>query len=39
MFVPPSSENPKELLRKIAIEKEASDEVEIYNWKLVKGEP
>ncbi|KYO49071.1 chordin-like protein 2 [Alligator mississippiensis] len=37
MFVPPSSENPKELLRKIAIEKEASDEVEIYNWKLVKG--
>ncbi|XP_019358651.1 PREDICTED: chordin-like protein 2 isoform X2 [Gavialis gangeticus] len=37
MFVPPSSETPRELLRKIAIEKEASDEVEIYNWKLVKG--
>uniref|UniRef100_A0A8C3FAL0 Chordin like 2 n=1 Tax=Chrysemys picta bellii TaxID=8478 RepID=A0A8C3FAL0_CHRPI len=38
MFVPPSSESPKEDLRKIAIEKDSSEEVEIYSWKLVKGE-
>ncbi|NXN97945.1 CRDL2 protein, partial [Rhinopomastus cyanomelas] len=37
MFVPPSSEKPKEILRTIAIEKESAEEVEIYNWKLVKG--
>uniref|UniRef100_A0A674I3D0 Chordin like 2 n=1 Tax=Terrapene triunguis TaxID=2587831 RepID=A0A674I3D0_9SAUR len=37
MFVPPSSESPKEDLRKIAIEKDSSEEVEIYSWKLVKG--
>lgn len=38
MFVPPSSETSKEVLRTIAIEKEPSEEVEIYNWKLIKGE-
>ncbi|XP_028581415.2 chordin-like protein 2 [Podarcis muralis] len=38
MFVPSSaSENPKENLRKIAIERESSEDVEIYIWKLVKG--
>ncbi|XP_040387616.1 chordin-like protein 2 isoform X1 [Cygnus olor] len=37
MFVPPSSETSKEVLRTIAIEKEPSEEVEIYNWKLIKG--
>ncbi|XP_035199799.1 chordin-like protein 2 isoform X2 [Oxyura jamaicensis] len=36
MFVPPSSETSKEVLRTIAIEKEPSEEVEIYNWKLIK---
>lgn len=39
MFVPPSSESSKEILRTIAIEKEPAEEVEIYNWKLIKGEP
>jgi len=38
MFVPPSSENSKEILRTVAIEKELAEEVEIYNWKLIKGE-
>uniref|UniRef100_A0A8C3ST52 Chordin like 2 n=1 Tax=Chelydra serpentina TaxID=8475 RepID=A0A8C3ST52_CHESE len=38
MLVPPGSESPKENLRKIAIEKDSSEEVEIYSWKLVKGE-
>lgn len=38
MFVPPSSETSKEILRTIAIEKEPAEEVEIYNWKLIKGE-
>uniref|UniRef100_A0A8C4VQ38 Chordin like 2 n=1 Tax=Gopherus evgoodei TaxID=1825980 RepID=A0A8C4VQ38_9SAUR len=38
MYVPPGSESPKEDLRKIAIEKDSSEEVEIYSWKLVKGE-
>lgn len=38
MFVPPSSETSKEILRTIAIEKEPTEEVEIYNWKLIKGE-
>ncbi|PKU34150.1 chordin-like protein 2 [Limosa lapponica baueri] len=37
MFVPPSSETSKEILRTIAIEKEPAEEVEIYNWKLIKG--
>ncbi|OXB70502.1 UNVERIFIED_CONTAM: hypothetical protein H355_008207 [Colinus virginianus] len=37
MFVPPSSENSKEILRTVAIEKELTEEVEIYNWKLIKG--
>lgn len=37
MFVPPSSENSKEILRTVAIEKELAEEVEIYNWKLIKG--
>uniref|UniRef100_A0A8D0HH40 Chordin like 2 n=1 Tax=Sphenodon punctatus TaxID=8508 RepID=A0A8D0HH40_SPHPU len=38
MYVPPSSEIPRENLRKIAIERASSEEVEIYIWKLVKGE-
>ncbi|XP_061485636.1 chordin-like protein 2 isoform X2 [Rhineura floridana] len=38
MFVPSAtSKNPKENLRKIAIERESSEDVEIYIWKLVKG--
>ncbi|KAJ7400114.1 Chordin-like protein 2 [Pitangus sulphuratus] len=37
MFVPPHSENSKEILRTMAIEKELTEEVEIYNWKLIKG--
>ncbi|KAK2513506.1 hypothetical protein Q9233_015512 [Columba guinea] len=37
MFVPPSSETSKEILRTIAIEKETAEDVEIYNWKLIKG--
>ncbi|KFP28265.1 Chordin-like 2, partial [Colius striatus] len=37
MFVPPSSETSKEILRTVAIEKEPAEEVEIYNWKLIKG--
>ncbi|XP_053165919.1 chordin-like protein 2 [Hemicordylus capensis] len=37
MFVPSSSEYPKDNLRKIAIERESSEDVEIYIWKLVKG--
>nr|XP_060622968.1 chordin-like protein 2 [Anolis sagrei ordinatus] len=36
MFVP-SSENPNENLRKIAVERESSEDVEIYIWKFVKG--
>ncbi|KAJ7426088.1 chordin-like protein 2 [Willisornis vidua] len=36
-FVPPRSENSKEILRTMAIEKELAEEVEIYNWKLIKG--
>uniref|UniRef100_A0ABM5FVU2 Chordin-like protein 2 n=1 Tax=Pogona vitticeps TaxID=103695 RepID=A0ABM5FVU2_9SAUR len=38
-FVSPSSatEHPAENLRKMAIERESSEEVEIYTWKLVKG--
>ncbi|KAJ6664854.1 hypothetical protein lerEdw1_005826 [Lerista edwardsae] len=35
MFVPSSSENPKDSLRKIAIERESSADVEIYSWKQV----
>ncbi|XP_066475534.1 chordin-like protein 2 [Tiliqua scincoides] len=35
MFVPPSSENPRDNLRKIAIERESSADVEIYSWKQV----
>uniref|UniRef100_A0A8C3QEN7 Chordin like 2 n=1 Tax=Cyanoderma ruficeps TaxID=181631 RepID=A0A8C3QEN7_9PASS len=38
MFVPPRSEASKEILRTVAIEKEMAEEVEIYNWKLIKGE-
>uniref|UniRef100_A0A8D2LNC6 Chordin like 2 n=1 Tax=Varanus komodoensis TaxID=61221 RepID=A0A8D2LNC6_VARKO len=40
MFVPPASgtEHPGENLRKVAIERESSEEVEIYIWKLVRGE-
>uniref|UniRef100_A0A8C9FUE0 Chordin like 2 n=1 Tax=Pavo cristatus TaxID=9049 RepID=A0A8C9FUE0_PAVCR len=38
MFVPPSSENSKEILRTVAIERELTEEVEIYNWKLIKGD-
>lgn len=38
MFVPPRSEASKEILRTMAIEKEMAEEVEIYNWKLIKGE-
>ena len=38
MFVPPSSETSKEILRTIAVEKEPAEEVELYNWKLIKGE-
>ncbi|KAF7236597.1 Chordin-like protein 2 [Varanus komodoensis] len=39
MFVPPASgtEHPGENLRKVAIERESSEEVEIYIWKLVRG--
>uniref|UniRef100_A0A8V5H8P9 Uncharacterized protein n=1 Tax=Melopsittacus undulatus TaxID=13146 RepID=A0A8V5H8P9_MELUD len=37
MFVPPSSGSSKEILRTMAVEKEPAEEVEIYNWKLVKG--
>ncbi|RMC01769.1 hypothetical protein DUI87_21787 [Hirundo rustica rustica] len=37
MFVPPRSEASKEILRTMAIEKELAEEVEIYNWKLIKG--
>lgn len=37
-FVPPRSEASKEILRTMAIEKELAEEVEIYNWKLIKGE-
>ncbi|OWK51500.1 Chordin-like protein 2 [Lonchura striata] len=36
-FVPPRSEASKEILRTMAIEKELAEEVEIYNWKLIKG--
>ncbi|KAM4787960.1 chordin-like protein 2 [Cyanocitta cristata] len=36
-FVPPRSEPSKEILRTMAIEKELAEEVEIYNWKLIKG--
>ncbi|XP_048150346.1 chordin-like protein 2, partial [Corvus hawaiiensis] len=36
-FVPPHSEPSKEILRTMAIEKELAEEVEIYNWKLIKG--
>uniref|UniRef100_A0A8C9NJA3 Chordin like 2 n=1 Tax=Serinus canaria TaxID=9135 RepID=A0A8C9NJA3_SERCA len=36
-FVPPRSEPSKEILRTVAIEKELAEEVEIYNWKLIKG--
>ncbi|XP_066062776.1 chordin-like protein 2 [Chamaea fasciata] len=36
-FVPPRSEASKEVLRTMAIEKELAEEVEIYNWKLIKG--
>lgn len=35
MFVPSTSENPKDNLRKIAIERESSADVEIYSWKQV----
>lgn len=38
MFVPSTSENPKDNLRKIAIERESSADVEIYSWKQVNGE-
>uniref|UniRef100_A0A8C8SIR1 Chordin like 2 n=1 Tax=Pelusios castaneus TaxID=367368 RepID=A0A8C8SIR1_9SAUR len=37
MFVPPGTDSLKENLRKIAIEKDSSEEVEIYSWKMVKG--
>uniref|UniRef100_A0A8C8SFQ2 Chordin like 2 n=1 Tax=Pelusios castaneus TaxID=367368 RepID=A0A8C8SFQ2_9SAUR len=36
MFVPPGTDSLKENLRKIAIEKDSSEEVEIYSWKMVK---
>ncbi|XP_073404615.1 chordin-like protein 2 isoform X3 [Dendrobates tinctorius] len=37
MYMSPNSATQKENLRKIAIEKEASEDVEIYVWKMVKG--
>ncbi|XP_063006428.1 chordin-like protein 2 [Melospiza melodia melodia] len=36
-FVPPRSEPSKDILRTVAIEREPAEEVEIYNWKLIKG--
>ncbi|XP_058656334.1 chordin-like protein 2 [Ammospiza nelsoni] len=36
-FVPPRSEPSKDILRTVAIERELAEEVEIYNWKLIKG--
>lgn len=39
MYMSPTTAKQKENLRKIAIEKEASEDVEIYVWKMVKGEP
>ncbi|KAJ1120410.1 hypothetical protein NDU88_008579 [Pleurodeles waltl] len=37
MYMSPQSESRKENVRKIAIEKESSDDVDIYVWKMVKG--
>ncbi|XP_040195723.1 chordin-like protein 2 [Rana temporaria] len=37
MYMSPTTAKQKENLRKIAIEKEASEDVEIYVWKMVKG--
>lgn len=37
MYMSPTNPKQKENLRKIAIEKEASEDVEIYVWKMVKG--
>ncbi|KAM5181567.1 chordin-like protein 2 [Mantella aurantiaca] len=37
MYMSPTNVKQKENLRKIAIEKEASEDVEIYVWKMVKG--
>ncbi|KAM4794966.1 LOW QUALITY PROTEIN: chordin-like protein 2 [Rhinophrynus dorsalis] len=37
MYMTPNTGGQKENLRKIAIEKEASEDVEIYVWKMVKG--
>ncbi|CAH2225780.1 chordin 2 [Pelobates cultripes] len=37
MYMSPTTGGQKEILRKIAIEKEASEDVEIYVWKMVKG--
>ncbi|XP_075054420.1 chordin-like protein 2 isoform X1 [Mixophyes fleayi] len=37
MYMSPSTGSHKENFRKIAIEKEASEDVEIYVWKMVKG--
>uniref|UniRef100_A0A8C5TT59 Chordin like 2 n=1 Tax=Malurus cyaneus samueli TaxID=2593467 RepID=A0A8C5TT59_9PASS len=36
-FVPQRSDSPKDILRTVAIERDTADEVEIYNWKLMKG--
>lgn len=37
-LVPPRPEPARDILRTVAVDRELAEEVEIYNWKLIKGE-